>query len=109
MVSRIRDFESCDNSSLIFEEKCGLNFPDFIVFDLNPYIYSGGEEKGQEPEYNTKGFKAAVESAYHLRDLFNELKIKSFVKTSGKTGLHIYVPIKNEYNYDQTNILLERS
>ncbi|MGC2432122.1 MAG: hypothetical protein WA393_13875, partial [Nitrososphaeraceae archaeon] len=32
--SRIRDFESCDNSSLIFEEKCGLNFPDFIVFDL---------------------------------------------------------------------------
>jgi bifunctional non-homologous end joining protein LigD len=105
--SRIRDFESCDNSSLIFEEKCGLNFPDFIVFDLDPYIYSGGEEKGQEPEYNTKGFKAAVEVAYHLRDLFNELKIKSFVKTSGKTGLHIYVPIKNEYNYDQTRSFAE--
>ena len=70
--SRIRDFESCDNSSLIFEEKCGLNFPDFIVFDLDPYIYSGGEEKGQEPEYNTKGFKAAVEVAYHLKDLFND-------------------------------------
>ena len=58
--SQIRDFGSCDNSSLIFEEKCGLNFPNFIVFDLDPYIYSGGEEKGQEPEYNTKGFKAAV-------------------------------------------------
>ena len=105
--SRIKDFESCDNSSLIFEEKCGLNFPDFIVFDLDPYIYSGGEEKGQEPEYNTKGFKAAVEVAYHLRDLFNELKIKSFVKTSGKTGLHIYVPIKNEYTYDQTRSFAE--
>ena len=105
--SRIRDFESCDSSSLIFEEKCGLNFPDFIVFDLDPYIYSGGEEKGQEPEYNTKGFKAAVEVAYHLRDLFNELKIKSYVKTSGKTGLHIYVPIKNEYNYDQTRSFAE--
>ena len=74
---------------------------------LDPYIYSGGEEKGQEPEYNTKGFKAAVEVAYHLRDLFNELKIKSFVKTSGKTGLHIYVPIKNEYNYDQTRSFAE--
>ena len=72
--SRIKDFESCDKSSLLYEEKCGLNFPDFIVFDLDPYIYSGEEEKGQEPEYNTKGFKAAVEVAYHLRDLFNELK-----------------------------------
>ena len=105
--SKIRDFQSCDNSSLIFEEKCGLNFPDFIVFDLDPYIYSGVEEKGQEPEYNTKGFKAAVEVAYHLRDLFNELKIKSFIKTSGKTGLHIYVPIKNDYNYHQTRSFAE--
>jgi bifunctional non-homologous end joining protein LigD len=105
--SRIKDFESCDNSSLLYEEKCGLNFPDFIVFDLDPYIYSGQEEKGQEPEYNTKGFKAAVEVAYHLKDLFIELKIKSFVKTSGKTGLHIYVPINNEYTYDQTRSFAE--
>ena len=105
--SRIKDFESCDNSSLIYEEKCGLNFPDFIVFDLDPYIYSGEEKKGQEPEYNTRGFNAAVEVAYHLRDLFNELKIKSFVKTSGKTGLHIYVPIKKEYTYDQTRSFAE--
>lgn len=105
--SRIKDFESCDNSSLIYEEKCGLNFPDFIVFDLDPYIYSGEEKKGQEPEYNTRGFNAAVEVAYHLKDLFNELKIKSFVKTSGKTGLHIYVPIKKEYTYDQTRSFAE--
>ena len=105
--SRINDFESCDKSSLLYEEKCGLNFPDFIVFDLDPYIYSGGEEKGQEPEYNTRGFKAAVEVAYHIRDLFTELKIKSFVKTSGKTGLHIYIPIKNEYTYEQTRSFAE--
>jgi len=84
-----------------------LNFPDFIVFDLDPYIYSGGEGKGEEPEYNTKGLKGAVDVAYHLRDLFNELKIKSFPKTSGKTGLHIYAPIKNEYTYDQTRSFAE--
>jgi len=30
------------------------------------------------------------------------LNIKSYVKTSGKTGLHIFVPIKNSYSYDQT-------
>ncbi len=66
-------------------------------------------ERKKEKSLNTtqKDSKAAVEVAYHLRDLFNELKIKSFVKTSGKTGLHIYVPIKNEYNYDQTRSFAE--
>lgn len=73
--------------------KKNVNFPDFIVFDLDPYIYSRTEKKGKEPEYNLKGFRATVDVAYHLKDLLLELKIKSFVKTSGKTGLHIYVPI----------------
>ncbi|HEY6885455.1 MAG TPA: hypothetical protein VI278_15585 [Nitrososphaeraceae archaeon] len=30
------------------------------------------------------------------------LNIKSYIKTSGKTGLHIFVPIKNSYSFDQT-------
>ena len=105
--SRIKDFDSCDSNSLLYEEKCGLNFPDFIVFDLDPYFYSGTEKKGKEPEYNLKGFRATVEVAYHLRDLLRELKIKSFVKTSGKTGLHIYVPITQKYTYDQTRTFAE--
>ena len=48
------------------KEKCGLNFPDFIVFDLDPYIYSGREKKGEEPEYNSSGFRATVELALDL-------------------------------------------
>jgi bifunctional non-homologous end joining protein LigD len=106
--SRIRDFELCQKrDDILYEEKCGLNFPDFIIFDLDPYIYSGFEAKGQEPEYNHKGFRAAVEVAYLLRDLFNELRIESFVKTSGKTGLHIFVPIDNLYTYEQTRAFAE--
>lgn len=38
-----------------------LDFPDFIVFDLDPYFYSGNEKKGEEPEFNIKGFKATTE------------------------------------------------
>jgi len=105
--SRIKDFDSCDSNSLLYEEKCGLNFPDFIVFDLDPYIYAGTKKKGMEPEYNLKGFRATVEVAYHLKDLLLELKIKSFVKTSGKTGLHIYIPITQKYTYDQTRSFAE--
>ena len=100
--SRINEMDSCNSSSLLYEEKCGLNFPDFIVFDLDPYIYSGKEKKGQEPEYNRVGFSAAVELALDLYDLLRELKISSYVKTSGKSGLHIYVPIINNYPYEQT-------
>jgi bifunctional non-homologous end joining protein LigD len=77
------------------------------VFDLDPYVYSGLEAKGQEPEYNHKGFKAAVEVAYLLRDLFDDLRIESFIKTSGKTGLHIFVPIDNLYTYEQTRAFAE--
>ena len=106
--SRINDFESCQKrDDILYEEKCGLNFPDFIVFDLDPYIYSGKEGKGQEPEYNHNGFKAAVEVAYHLKDFFNDLRIESFIKTSGKTGLHIFVPIANLYTYEQTRSFAE--
>ncbi|HJR84450.1 MAG TPA: DNA ligase D [Nitrososphaeraceae archaeon] len=100
--SRINDFDSCNSSSLLYEEKCGLNFPDFIVFDLDPYIYSGKEKKGDEPEYNIQGFKAAVEVAHQLKNVLKELKINSYAKTSGKSGLHIYVPVINRYPYEHT-------
>jgi bifunctional non-homologous end joining protein LigD len=30
------------------------------------------------------------------------LKINSYIKTSGKSGLHIYVPVSNIYSYEQT-------
>jgi bifunctional non-homologous end joining protein LigD len=105
--SRVIDSDSCKNSEELDEDKCGLSFPDFVIFDLDPYIYSGNENKGQEPEYNVKGFKSAVEVAFHLKELFDELKIISYVKTSGKTGLHIFVPVIRAYSYDQTRAFAE--
>jgi bifunctional non-homologous end joining protein LigD len=38
-----------------------------------------------------------------MKDLFDQLKITTYVKTSGKTGLHIYIPIDaSTYTYSQT-------
>jgi bifunctional non-homologous end joining protein LigD len=105
--SRIRDFDSCKQNQDLDDDKCGLNFPDFIVFDLDPYIYSGQEAKGEEPEYNVKGFKVAVEVAYYLKDLLEDLHISSYIKTSGKTGLHIFIPIISAHTYDQTRQFAE--
>jgi bifunctional non-homologous end joining protein LigD len=105
--SRINDFHACKSAAGLHEDKCGLNFPDFIVFDLDPYLYSGQEKGGEEPEYNIKAFKTTVSVAYHLKGLLDELKIASYVKTSGKTGLHIFLPISPSYAYDQTRRFAE--
>ncbi|MBI4570650.1 MAG: DNA ligase D, partial [Chloroflexi bacterium] len=77
-----------------------LNYPDFIVFDLDPYIYSGKEAAGDEPELNRKAFARTCEVALWLKDVLDSLSLSSFVKTSGKTGLHIYVPVLRQLDYD---------
>ena len=76
-----------------------LNYPDFIVFDLDPYIYSGREAKGDEPELNRKAFAKTCQVALWLKDVLDSLSLSSFVKTTGKTGLHIFVPILRQLDY----------
>jgi bifunctional non-homologous end joining protein LigD len=87
---------------VIETEECGLNYPDFIVFDLDPYINIDNEHESKEPAYSLGAFRATVDIALSLQGIFDELNIKSYVKTSGKTGLHIFVPIINKYTYKQT-------
>ena len=77
-----------------------LNYPDYIVFDIDPYIYSGKEAKGAEPELNTIAFEKGKEVAFHLRELLAEMKLEPIVKTSGKTGLHVFVPIQRTIDFD---------
>jgi bifunctional non-homologous end joining protein LigD len=79
-----------------------LNYPDYMLFDIDPYIYSGKESMGAEPEYNKKAFDKGREIAFKVKELLDSLKLKSFIKTSGKTGLHIYVPILRDFTYTQT-------
>ncbi|MCH8813646.1 MAG: DNA ligase D [Chloroflexi bacterium] len=76
-----------------------LNYPDFIVFDLDPYIYSGEEAKGEEPELNRRAFAKTCEVALWLKEILDSLSLSSFVKTTGRTGLHIYVPILRQLDY----------
>ena len=77
-----------------------LNYPDFLNFDLDPYIYSGKEKEGDEPEFNRRAFDKGREIALYLRELLVGLGLKPYVKTSGKTGLHVYVPILRQYDFD---------
>jgi bifunctional non-homologous end joining protein LigD len=64
-----------------------LEKPDFLVIDLDP------------SDFNS--FEQVVEVAQLVKALFDELKLKSYPKTSGSSGLHIYVPVKSIYSYTQ--------
>jgi bifunctional non-homologous end joining protein LigD len=77
-----------------------LNYPDYVVFDIDPYIYSGKEKKGEEPELNTVAFEKGKEVAFRLRELLQTMQLDAIVKTSGKTGLHVFVPINRTIDFD---------
>ena len=76
-----------------------LNYPDFVLFDLDPYIYAGTERAGDEPALNRRAFTKAVEVARGLKELLDAASLSSFVKTSGATGLHICVPVLRQFDY----------
>ena len=77
-----------------------LNFPDYLLFDLDPYIYSGKETRRGEPEPTAAGFAKVKDVAFQLKDLLDSMALESIVKTSGKTGLHVVVPIRRSVDYD---------
>ena len=95
------------SSSLAALESSILNYPDYLVFDIDPYIYSGKEAKGAEPELNKRGFATAKRVAFWLRALLREMSLTAIVKTSGKTGLHMFVPIERTVTFDEARHICE--
>ena len=84
-----------------------LNYPDYLVFDIDPYIYSGDEAKGGQPEFNVAAFEKGKEVAFLVKELLDSMKLESFVKTSGKTGLHILVPVVRTLRFDAARAFAE--
>jgi bifunctional non-homologous end joining protein LigD len=77
-----------------------LERPDYVLFDLDPFIYSGREAKGREPSFNRTAFARATDVARELEAMLAGIGLAAFVKTSGKTGLHVIVPIRRTLRFD---------
>jgi bifunctional non-homologous end joining protein LigD len=69
-----------------------LDNPDYLVIDLDP---------------ETVPFRRVIETAQAVRKLLDDVGAESFCKTSGKRGLHIYVPLGARYSYDQAKQFAE--
>jgi bifunctional non-homologous end joining protein LigD len=70
-----------------------LEHPDYFFFDLDP---SDGTE-----------FSVVVTIAQALHKALEELQVAHFLKTSGATGFHIYVPVEPVYSYEQLRTFAE--
>ena len=64
-----------------------LEEPDWILFDLDP-------AKG-------KGIEQAIEAAGVMRKLLENLELPSVPKTSGKRGIHVFVPLAAGYTHEE--------
>ncbi|HEX7192637.1 MAG TPA: DNA ligase D [Thermoanaerobaculia bacterium] len=64
-----------------------LEQADWLVFDLDP-------AKG-------KGIEQAIDAAIVMRGLLEHLDLPSVPKTSGKRGIHVFVPLKPGYTHEQ--------
>jgi bifunctional non-homologous end joining protein LigD len=84
-----------------------LNYPDFIVFDLDPYLYSGKEAKGEEPELHRKAFQRTRALALRVHEQLEKAGLQTWIKTSGRTGLHLYLPVVRDLDFDAARQVAE--
>lgn len=66
--------------------------PDWLVIDLDP---AGND------------FAPVVTTALVVKEVLDELETECLCKTSGASGLHIYIPLGAKYDYDSIKILGE--
>ncbi|MFL6487462.1 MAG: DNA ligase D [Nitrososphaera sp.] len=102
MLSSVMDYNICRESRDPNDVGCGLNIPDFVVIDLDPYLHAitqkKQEKQSESQQDSIQAFKAAVEVGLELKEIMDELHLRSYVKTSGKTGLHVFIPISKLRN-----------
>lgn len=63
-----------------------LNKPDYMVLDLDPEAIS---------------FDAVVDVALQIHEILENMKVPHFCKTSGGSGLHIFIPLRARYEYEE--------
>jgi bifunctional non-homologous end joining protein LigD len=61
--------------------------PDYMIIDIDPS--------------DKNNFEQVIETANTFKKVLDKAGAKSFCKTSGATGLHIYVPMKQKYDYEE--------
>jgi bifunctional non-homologous end joining protein LigD len=62
--------------------------PDWCVLDLDPT--------------KSNDFPNVIETARVIHQILDAIKVPSYPKTTGSTGIHIYIPLGAKYTYEQS-------
>ncbi|RYZ22129.1 MAG: DNA ligase D [Chitinophagaceae bacterium] len=94
-----------DEATLIYMANLGC-------IELHPW--HSRTESWQQPDWSLidldpegVGFDKVIETAQVVRQVLDSIGAKSCVKTSGSTGIHIYIPLGAQYSFDQSRQLAE--
>jgi bifunctional non-homologous end joining protein LigD len=65
------------------------DYPDFCIIDLDP---------------DKNSYDQVVQAGLEVKKVLDTLKVPSYPKTSGSTGMHIYIPLGAQYTYEQSQM-----
>jgi len=70
-----------------------IEFPDYVIFDLDPV---------------EAGYAVVQEVALVVKSILDELHLRSYPKTSGASGIHVYLPVlENKFSYEDVRVFAE--
>ncbi|MEJ6979990.1 DNA ligase D [Pedobacter sp. P351] len=72
-----------------FSRVQSADYPDYCVIDLDP---------------DKQSFEQVIQAAQEVRKVLDAIDVPSYPKTSGSTGIHIYIPLGAKYTYDQSQL-----
>ena len=64
--------------------------PDWCLIDLDPS--------------DTTTFDQVIEVAQATKKVLDAIGVEGYCKTSGSTGMHVYIPLKPKYSYDECQL-----
>ena len=65
-------------------------YPDYLVVDIDP------------SEKNT--FDDVIDVALVIKKILNKANVEGYCKTSGSSGMHVYIPCNKKYSYDEVRV-----
>lgn len=99
LLPDLTDRDTADSDSQFL-----LNYPDYMIFDLD---FHTGERGAKNPSITSDDFKKVCEVALKLREICQSMSLDPSVKTSGRTGLHVLIPIMRNLEFDIVRTLAE--
>lgn len=94
----------CNNEAAL------LYMANLAAIEMNPW--SSTIQQPDKPTWclldldpdNSNTFEQVIEVANAIHAFLDDIAVPSYCKTSGSTGLHIYIPLGGKYTYDQSQL-----